>query len=114
MFNSWQYWAMSLSVASRTSATCLSCSDTRFKSIAASSLGLDYRHKSVNFDDYSLQLLLPQKQSTIDNALQVADVNKDGLDDVFEYENIPLESPLNAALQIDEAHCQAAVAKPHP
>ena len=54
-----------------------------FDSISASSIGIDYKHKSVNFDDYNVQLLLPQKQSTIDNALAVADVNNDGLDDVF-------------------------------
>ncbi|WP_142784338.1 VCBS repeat-containing protein [Changchengzhania lutea] len=54
-----------------------------FDSISASSIGIDYKHKSVNFNDYNLQLLLPQKQSTIDNALSVADVNNDGLDDVF-------------------------------
>ena len=36
---------------------------------------------TVNFDDYNVQLLLPQKQSTIDNALTVADVNNDGLMD---------------------------------
>ena len=54
-----------------------------FDSISASSIGINYKHRSVNFDDYSLQLLLPQKQSTIDNALSVADVNNDGLDDIF-------------------------------
>ena len=54
-----------------------------FDSISASSIGINYKHKSVNFDDYNLQLLLPQKQSTIDNALTVADVNNDGLDDIF-------------------------------
>ena len=40
-----------------------------FDDVAASSLGINYKHQSVSFDDYSLQLLLPQKQSTIDNAL---------------------------------------------
>lgn len=54
-----------------------------FEQVSISSLGIDYEHQSVNFDDYSLQLLLPQKQSTIDNALTVADVNNDGLEDIF-------------------------------
>ena len=54
-----------------------------FDTISTSSIGINYKHKSVNFDDYNLQLLLPQKQSTIDNALTVADVNNDGLDDIF-------------------------------
>jgi len=54
-----------------------------FDVVPASSLGINYKHRSVRFDDYNLQVLLPQKQSTIDNALTVADVNNDGLDDVF-------------------------------
>lgn len=54
-----------------------------FDEIPASSLGISYKHQAVNFNDYNLQLLLPQKQSTIDNALIVGDVNNDGLDDVF-------------------------------
>jgi hypothetical protein len=54
-----------------------------FDSISASSIGIHYKHKAVNFDDYRLQLLLPQKQSVIDNAFKVADVNNDGLDDIF-------------------------------
>jgi len=51
--------------------------------ISAASLGITYKHTAVNFNDYSLQLLLPQKQSTVDNALAVADINNDGLDDIF-------------------------------
>ncbi len=51
--------------------------------ISASSFGINYKHQSVNFNDFELQLLLPQKQSAIDNALTVADVNNDGLDDIF-------------------------------
>ncbi|MBC2843572.1 VCBS repeat-containing protein [Winogradskyella flava] len=54
-----------------------------FQSVSPSSLGISYKHRSVKFDDYNLQLLLPQKQSTIDNALAIADVNSDGLDDFF-------------------------------
>jgi hypothetical protein len=54
-----------------------------FESVSADELGIDYKHKSVDFNDYDLQLLLPQKQSTIDNTLVVADVNNDGLDDFF-------------------------------
>ena len=54
-----------------------------FKEVSAINLGIDYKHKSVDFNDYNLQVLLPQKQSTIDNALAVADVNNDGLDDIY-------------------------------
>ncbi|WP_111682393.1 VCBS repeat-containing protein [Winogradskyella tangerina] len=54
-----------------------------FSRISPSQLGITYEHKTVTSDDYAIQLLLPQKQSTIDNSLQVADVNNDGLDDFF-------------------------------
>jgi len=58
-------------------------STSNFKKINPSTLGIDYRHKAVDFNDYNIQLLLPQKQSSIDNALAVADVNNDGLEDFF-------------------------------
>lgn len=54
-----------------------------FEAIESSNFGIDYKHHSVKFNDYKLQVLLPQKQSTIDNALEVEDVNNDGLDDIF-------------------------------
>ena len=54
-----------------------------FELISASQLGVIYKHKAVVFNDYSKQLLLPQKQSTIDHAMAVGDVNGDGLDDIF-------------------------------
>ncbi|MAN59716.1 MAG: RNA-binding protein, partial [Flavobacteriaceae bacterium] len=49
----------------------------------ATSLGLTYAHKENTFNDYSLQLLLPQKQSSKGTAITTADVNSDGLDDFF-------------------------------
>ena len=54
-----------------------------FESVSPDDLGIDFKHKSVDFNDYEIQLLLPQKQSKIDNALVVADVNNDGLEDFF-------------------------------
>ncbi len=54
-----------------------------FEIIEPGSLGIDYRHTASKFNDYSRQLLLPQKQSTTDAAIAVADVNLDGLDDLF-------------------------------
>jgi hypothetical protein len=48
-----------------------------------SSLGIDFQHKENEFEDYSLQLLIPQKQSTKGSGITVADVNKDGLEDFF-------------------------------
>ena len=54
-----------------------------FESVLADEIGIDFKHKSVDFNDYEIQLLLPQKQSKIDNALVVVDVNNDGLEDFF-------------------------------
>ncbi len=47
------------------------------------SIGIDFIHKENDFDDFSLQLLIPQKQSTKGTGIAVADVNGDGLDDFF-------------------------------
>lgn len=52
-------------------------------SIDPASLGIDFIHKENDFDDFSLQLLIPQKQSTKGTGIAVADVNGDGLDDFF-------------------------------
>jgi hypothetical protein len=52
-------------------------------SIDPASLGIDYAQKENDFDDFSIQLLLPQKQSTKGTGIAVADVNGDGLDDFF-------------------------------
>ncbi|PKA83568.1 VCBS repeat protein [Ulvibacter sp. MAR_2010_11] len=53
------------------------------QTINPSQLGIDYVHKENDFNDYSLQLLIPQKQSTKGTGIVKADVNKDGLDDFF-------------------------------
>ncbi|PQB04872.1 VCBS repeat-containing protein [Aureitalea marina] len=49
----------------------------------AEELGLDYVQNENDFNDYALQLLIPQKQSTKGSGLAKADVNGDGLTDVF-------------------------------
>ena len=54
-----------------------------FIEISAKELGIDYKHFENKFNDYSLQLLLPQKQSKQSEAIAVGDVNNDGLEDVF-------------------------------
>ncbi len=54
-----------------------------FRSIDPTKLGVTFEHKEALFDDFALQLLLPQKQSEKGAALAVADVNNDGLDDFF-------------------------------
>lgn len=46
-------------------------------------IGIDFIQKENNFDDFKLQLLLPQKQSEKSAALSIGDVNNDGLDDFF-------------------------------
>jgi hypothetical protein len=48
-----------------------------------SGLGISYTHTENDFNDYDLQLLIPQKQSTKGAGLAVADVNGDGLEDLF-------------------------------
>lgn len=45
--------------------------------------GLDFRHQENEFYDYRLQPLLPHRLSTRGPALAVADVDGNGLDDIF-------------------------------
>ena len=54
-----------------------------FKRINPESLGISYQHQENEFDDFSVQVLLPQKQSEKGPAFEVADINNDGLDDLF-------------------------------
>ncbi|MFT7073851.1 MAG: hypothetical protein ACJAX3_002851, partial [Patiriisocius sp.] len=53
------------------------------KEIDPISLGINYEHQENEFNDYSIQLLLPQKQSTKGTEIAKADVNGDGLEDFF-------------------------------
>ncbi|MDY8135143.1 VCBS repeat-containing protein [Aquimarina sp. 2201CG5-10] len=55
----------------------------QLKIIDAERFGITYRNVEKEFDDYKLQLLLPQKQSEKGKALAVADINNDGRDDFF-------------------------------
>jgi hypothetical protein len=54
-----------------------------FEAINPVLLNINYRHKENNFNDYSKQLLLPQKQSTQGPCIGVADVNGDNFDDFY-------------------------------
>jgi len=51
--------------------------------INSDKLNINYKHKENKFNDYSKQLLLPQKQSTQGPCLSVGDVNGDTLEDFF-------------------------------
>ncbi|MDT0648646.1 VCBS repeat-containing protein [Autumnicola edwardsiae] len=46
-------------------------------------LGINFKHEENTFNDFSRQALLPQKLSEQGPALQVADINNDGLEDFF-------------------------------
>ncbi|GGZ85783.1 VCBS repeat-containing protein [Algibacter mikhailovii] len=54
-----------------------------FKKITPADIGIDYVQKENVFDDFKLQLLLPQKQSEKGAPMAIGDVNGDGLDDLF-------------------------------
>ncbi len=44
---------------------------------------VEYHHKENEFDDFSTEILLPFKQSTLGPFITVGDVNNDGKDDIF-------------------------------
>lgn len=46
-------------------------------------INLDYVHKDLDFSDYRIEPLLPHKFSYDGPSIAVADINDDGLDDVF-------------------------------
>ena len=49
----------------------------------AGNRGLNWKHQENDFVDFNVQALMPRMASTQGPALAVADVNHDGLDDVF-------------------------------
>ncbi|WP_299227829.1 VCBS repeat-containing protein [uncultured Psychroserpens sp.] len=58
-------------------------SETFFTQIGNNKIGVDYRHKENEFDDFQEQILLPHKLSQNGPFTTVGDVNSDGLDDMF-------------------------------
>ena len=48
-----------------------------------SDYNIEYTHKENTFNDFSLQLLIPQKQSSKGTGIVKADINGDGLEDFF-------------------------------
>lgn len=57
--------------------------NSKKKNTDVTSLGLDYKQQENEFNDYDLQLLIPQKQSTKGTGIVKADINGDGLEDFF-------------------------------
>lgn len=54
-----------------------------FSNVDPSLLGLDFIHQENTYDDYAAQLLLPQKKSITGPCTATADINGDGLQDLF-------------------------------
>ncbi len=53
------------------------------KLVSYDKMRIEFSHKENDFNDYDLQVLLPQKYSRMGPALEVFDANGDGLDDIF-------------------------------
>ena len=51
--------------------------------ITPANKGIDFKHQENEFDDFQKEILLPQKQSAFGPAISNADVNKDGLQDLY-------------------------------
>jgi enediyne biosynthesis protein E4 len=48
-------------------------------------LGIKWKHRASDFNDFSINPLIPHKISTLGPRIAVADINKDGNDDFFVY-----------------------------
>lgn len=54
-----------------------------FTEVLAKNYGLDFEHKENAYDDFETEVLLPYKQSGLGPYMASADVNGDGLDDIY-------------------------------
>jgi len=54
-----------------------------FKNVTSNELNIIYNHKENYFNDFTKEVLLPYKQSTLGPNLAIADVNGDSRDDIF-------------------------------
>lgn len=57
--------------------------ESKKQAIDPTQLGIDYLHQENTFNDFSLQLLIPQKQSSKGTGIATGDLNGDGLEDLF-------------------------------
>ncbi|MCF0038654.1 VCBS repeat-containing protein [Dyadobacter fanqingshengii] len=57
--------------------------NTTFQKIPAQSIGIDFVHNENEFVDFKVEVLLPYQLSKLGPALAKADVNGDGLEDLF-------------------------------
>lgn len=69
--------------ANRAEGTADYKAETPFTSIDPKELGLTFIHRENDYDDFVKEILLPYSQSTLGPFLSKADVNGDGLLDVF-------------------------------
>lgn len=54
-----------------------------FRTMQLDSIGIDFKHIENTYDDYKLEPLLPHQTSMLGPGLATADVNGDGLDDIY-------------------------------
>ena len=56
---------------------------TLMHEIPATDLGIDFEHRESDFDDFHDEILLPHRMSRHGPGIAVADVNNDGLEDIW-------------------------------
>ena len=55
----------------------------KIRPVNSKRLGINYKHQENKFNDFSKQVLLPQKLSQKGPSISVTDINNDGLEDFF-------------------------------
>ncbi|MEO9872307.1 VCBS repeat-containing protein [Ekhidna sp.] len=54
-----------------------------FETLSSSTMGVDFKHTENKYDDYYFEPLLPHQTSRLGSGVAVADVNGDGLEDIY-------------------------------